>query len=338
MVTVNGANVGLDAGSVVDASGGSGGGEVFLGGGIQGKDETLTNSTSTVVEKGAIIRADALSDGTGGTVVAWADGDTMFAGEASARGVSGGGFVEISGKGSLEFDGTVDTTAMNGTAGTLLLDPTNFRVTTAASSANNVQNTALQTALASNNVVLSTQSAGGDAGWISVEADVNWNSGFSLTLLAEESIYFSRDLKNAGSGNLNLLAGWDSTNFPFATIGGSGTASSTPFAALPSGDVNMATAFANLPAFGNNNGSIVIGRSQSGASGNGVEIGSRAGATNAIGYGMELAGSNSTTNGYAHLGLIHTAGGTGPSGSIQVELGAGGLAVTGGNANGAYAQ
>jgi hypothetical protein len=64
-------------------------------------------------------------------VVVWADDSTRFAGHASARGGTSsgdGGLIETSGKRTLEFSGTADTSAANGRFGTLLLDPTDITI------------------------------------------------------------------------------------------------------------------------------------------------------------------------------------------------------------------
>ncbi len=73
-----------------------------------------------------MIRVDALQAGNGGQAIVWADGTTQFFGNISARGGSqsgSGGFVEVSGKQTLLFDGSVDLTAPAGQSGQLLLDP-----------------------------------------------------------------------------------------------------------------------------------------------------------------------------------------------------------------------
>ncbi len=109
----------------IDVSGQSGAGSVEIGGSFQG-DGPLPNAQRTYVGPDAEIRADALEDGDGGEVIVWADGQTVFAGEASARGGpegGDGGFVEVSGKEILNFVGMVDIAAPEGNAGTLLLDP-----------------------------------------------------------------------------------------------------------------------------------------------------------------------------------------------------------------------
>jgi len=70
--------------------------------------------------------ANALSSGNAGRVVVWADKVTWFQGRVEARGgpqAGDGGFVEVSGRKHLAFDGQVDVTATRGTAGSLLLDP-----------------------------------------------------------------------------------------------------------------------------------------------------------------------------------------------------------------------
>ena len=76
----------------------------------------------------------ALLRGNGGRVSIWADRSTRFLGSISARGglqVGDGGFVEVSGKDTLNFGGRVDLTATNGGLGTLLLDPTNILISNA---------------------------------------------------------------------------------------------------------------------------------------------------------------------------------------------------------------
>ena len=124
-VKVLGAEVVLEAGSRIDVAGDAGGGTALVGGGVQGGGG-LPRSSRTVIEAGAAVNADALTSGNGGTIVAWSDGDTRFAGALSARGGPGGGdggFVEVSGKRALSFAGAVDVAAPAGKGGLLLLDP-----------------------------------------------------------------------------------------------------------------------------------------------------------------------------------------------------------------------
>ncbi|MBD2005191.1 MULTISPECIES: CHAT domain-containing protein [Cyanophyceae] len=129
-VQVLGDKVGL-VGANINASGNSGGGTVLIGGDYQGKG-TVPNASRTYVSKDSAINADSKINGNGGRVIVWADDATEFHGNISARGGSNsgdGGFVEVSGKQGLSFAGKVDTSADKGSAGTLLLDPVNIRVT-----------------------------------------------------------------------------------------------------------------------------------------------------------------------------------------------------------------
>lgn len=124
-------HVKLGATALLDASGDLGGGEVLVGGGYQGHDARLTNAQTTDVQSGAQLRADALTQGGGGTVVVWSDGATRYAGSISAQGgaVGGnGGRAEVSGKQYLDFQGLVDLRAAQGKKGSLLLDPLNIVV------------------------------------------------------------------------------------------------------------------------------------------------------------------------------------------------------------------
>lgn len=124
-----GERVGLGDHAIIDASGTNGGGEIFIGGGFQGKD--LPAAKETYVSSLAKISADALEQGNGGRIIVWGDEANYFYGTLSAKGgLSGGngGFVEVSSPGYIDFQGTVSTFAPQGLIGTLLLDPTQITI------------------------------------------------------------------------------------------------------------------------------------------------------------------------------------------------------------------
>jgi filamentous hemagglutinin family protein len=131
-VNVLGDKVGL-FGAKIEASGPEGGGTVRIGGDYRGEG-TVPNARMTYADGKSSIDANATDAGNGGRVFVWADNTTAFLGSISARGVSAttsggvGGFVEVSGKQRLIFNGTVDTSGTNG-LGTLLLDPENILIT-----------------------------------------------------------------------------------------------------------------------------------------------------------------------------------------------------------------
>jgi filamentous hemagglutinin family protein len=131
-VQVLGQKVGLAGNSKIDVSGDAGGGTVLVGGDLQGKNPNVPNAQRTVVGRNATISADALSSGSGGKVIVWSDEATKYLGSISARGAGhhgSGGFVEVSGKSSLAFDGAVDVAAARGGAkGTVLLDPATITI------------------------------------------------------------------------------------------------------------------------------------------------------------------------------------------------------------------
>ena len=116
--------------ATIDVSAPTGGGTVLIGGDFQGKG-TVPHAKRTYVGDRVTIKADALTNGNGGKVIVWADEVTGFYGSISARGgvdSGNGGLVEVSGKEHLIFRGQVDTSAVNGLPGTLLLDPTNITI------------------------------------------------------------------------------------------------------------------------------------------------------------------------------------------------------------------
>jgi len=116
--------------SNINANGTNGGGTVLVGGEYQGQGE-VPNASNTFVNKNSLISANATENGDGGQVIIWADETTRFHGEISAQGGNqngDGGLVEVSGKQNLIFRGNVDTSAPEGSTGSLLLDPDNITI------------------------------------------------------------------------------------------------------------------------------------------------------------------------------------------------------------------
>jgi len=123
-VEVTGYDVLLGSKTNIDVSGDAGGGNIFVGGNAHGAGP-LPNANATVVLPGAQLIANAITHGNGGNVVVWSNQQTNYYGTIFARGGAqsgNGGQVEVSG-GNLGFYGNVDTSALNGNMGSLLLDP-----------------------------------------------------------------------------------------------------------------------------------------------------------------------------------------------------------------------
>jgi filamentous hemagglutinin family protein len=141
-IQILGNTITLSGTALLDASGATGGGKIFVGGDYQGganptnhyASEPLQNASTLRIDKGAVMNADATVKGDGGVVINWADGTTISSGAVSVRGgplAGNGGFVEISGKQNLGFDGTVNVGAVNGTPGIVLFDPAQIQITSA---------------------------------------------------------------------------------------------------------------------------------------------------------------------------------------------------------------
>lgn len=336
VVKVEGSDIAVGSEAKVDVSGQTGGGTVVIGGGFQGRDANVRNAENLTVAQGSVIVADAVEGGSGGVVVMWSDGDTLFEGDVSAHGVSKGGFVEISGKQNLAVGGTVDLAADSGISGTLLLDPTN--VTISAVGANAIGGSTISNVFLSNlldagtNVVISTNFGGAaEAGDIvigrttsQVEAAadrIEWyqdsagTPGGTLTLLAMGDIRFNTSVHSAGDGGINVVAGWDGVTGWDGLTGLNGLgqfvgyAQNTPVfdigAVLTTFADNMGTS-GNLAndAAGLRSGSVYIGSTNAQL---GVDVGSRRGAVNVAAHDLLLTGSTARTFGWAQLGF-HDSG------------------------------
>ena len=256
---------------VVDASGVSGGGSVLLGGDLRGGG-TLAHARTTDVQTGASIRADALVQGTGGSIVLWSDERTEFRGLLSARGAGSGagGSAEVSSHGVLGFEGNVDLRAVSGRSGELLLDPFNVTISTGADSNHNasftatgnssvINTTTLQTALASANVTVSTGSSGVQSGDITVANTLTWASGNTLTLTAARDVTLNAAVSATHGGGLTATAGRNvNVN---SNLTGSGAAFNVALQASPSaGAVSISNA-----TIATNGGTLTASATQSGA-------------------------------------------------------------------------
>lgn len=120
-IFVTGETVHLTDTADLDASGLLNGGRILLGGEYKGLGD-MRRASDTILEYGAQVRADGGSE-TGGTVIAWADGTTVFDGSISATGGVAGGFVETSGKMNLGVGPNAGVAL--GAGGQWLLDPRN---------------------------------------------------------------------------------------------------------------------------------------------------------------------------------------------------------------------
>ncbi|MDB5581077.1 MAG: filamentous hemagglutinin outer membrane protein, partial [Bradyrhizobium sp.] len=219
-IELTGANVKV-LGALIDASGATGGGTVLIGGDYQGKNPAIQNATTTYVGTDVVLKADATQSGDGGKIIVWSDNTTTFAGETSARGGAqggDGGFIEISGKGTLNYTGFADLMAAHGLTGTLLLDPSDIIIdggandTTLAggtftgnSNTSHLNVAVLNSALDAANVIV--DASGGSAagsGTITVNSAVIGANNHDLTLMAIGDIMLSGGI-NVGTGTLALV-------------------------------------------------------------------------------------------------------------------------------------
>ncbi len=237
-VVVQGQNILLDKGSSITATGSKGGGEVYIGGGWQGKDSSIRNADKVVMQDGARIDVSATQQGNGGTAVLWSESFTNFRGQISAKGGENGGNggqVETSSHGNLQAFGSVRASAKKGKAGNWLLDPLDITIVNGADNAvtetndtlsqpphtqftptatgSQVSNTSINDELnngTSVTVLTSSTTAGGNQnGNITVDADINKTNGTdaTLTLLADGNITVNKNITStAGKLNVNLAA------------------------------------------------------------------------------------------------------------------------------------
>ncbi|ENP2200695.1 filamentous hemagglutinin N-terminal domain-containing protein, partial [Salmonella enterica] len=232
-IVLEGENIHLAGGSVTSATGKTGGGTVYVGGGWQGRDSRIKNASAVVMDKGATVDVSATQRGDGGTAVLWSENYTAFHGTIRAKGgiqSGNGGQVETSSHDNLQAFGQVDA----GTGGGWLLDPTDVTIVGSGSTQNvsnasgvfspsasgaQILNSSIESQLNSGtNVTVITSNVATDdqSGNIAVNANIAKTAGgnASLTLKADGNITTSENvtiISSTGELGLNLLAGNTST-------------------------------------------------------------------------------------------------------------------------------
>jgi filamentous hemagglutinin family protein len=214
-VEVLGDRVALMDKAEIDASGTMAGGRILVGGDYQGKNPDVRNASVTYFGEDAVLRADATEVGAGGTAIIWADDTTRAYGRISARGGAqggNGGFVETSGKRFLDVGGI----EVNTGGGQWLLDPTDITVVHSGSPGGGtfaggifvngggttatINDFDINANLASNDITITTSSAGGGTGDIKFDASAgaggaiviaNTSGNRNLTLTADNDIIFT---------------------------------------------------------------------------------------------------------------------------------------------------
>ncbi len=259
-------NVTVASGAKINASGQAGGGLVAIGTTLKraagGPGVTSAHTAAKVtVAAGATIAANATGNGNGGRVTVLSTGSTEMDGLISATGGplgGNGGFVETSGHVlDVATTATVDVGALaaGGTMGTWLLDP--YDITIAGTNQNTgsitlggtttfsasgdpgtISAATLDSALGSDNVVVTTSGAGTiDTGNITVAAAVNWSSTNSLQLLADNNITVNAAITGT-SGSLTLTSG-KTTNTGTITVAAPISVNTFSATAGSSGAINL---------------------------------------------------------------------------------------------------
>ncbi|EIE5010492.1 filamentous hemagglutinin N-terminal domain-containing protein [Salmonella enterica] len=230
-ITLEGQNIHLAANSLTSATGKTGGGEIYVGGGWQGQNSGIKNASKVVMDQAAMVDVSATEAGNGGTAVLWSDDYTNFRGTILAKGGSlsgNGGRVETSSHNNLQAFGSVDASAYAGHGGEWLLDPTDVTIVGMGTDTNvthtqngdyiftptgngaKILNTSIENQLnKGTNVTIKTSgtNTSGQFGDITVNAGISKTKGgdATLTLSADRSILVNTNA--TGTGNITSTAG-----------------------------------------------------------------------------------------------------------------------------------
>ncbi|MCD6040161.1 MAG: hxuA 2, partial [Gammaproteobacteria bacterium] len=266
LIKVLGSHIFLDSPAIVNVNGDIGGGQIYIGGSGLTNPLSLQNAKNTFVALDTHLSADTITQGNGGKIIIWSNvptdpydsneihGSTFVGGFFSAKGgINGGdgGFIETSG-GVIDIDHVqgMDLSAPLGNTGTWLIDPSNVTISSGGNSnINFASGTYTPTTNTTSNInvatlnggsrlgsssitILATQTPGGNAGTITVDAPISWSNANSLTLTASSTVTLNSTITNTGTGSLTINANSGASPIIFntgsnVTTGGSQTYNGT---------------------------------------------------------------------------------------------------------------
>ncbi|MEM7062697.1 MAG: CHAT domain-containing protein [Cyanobacteria bacterium P01_B01_bin.77] len=241
--------------AIINADGIDQGGEIYIGGDYQGAG-ALPNATHTRIDQNTELRANALRHGDGGQIIVWADQATDFDGDAQVQGgVQGGngGFIEISGKSKLGFNGQFSLDAPYGESGTILFDPDTIRIVSGGTVADTATESILFPVVSATDRdlgILTLHAAtleswnGNDNIIFQANLDINIDLGGNNDLTFQPgtgSITFIADVNNNNTGAFSMTGAGDRINTSGRNISISG-----PLITLESINTQSATGAGNL--------------------------------------------------------------------------------------------
>lgn len=255
-INILGKRIIIESPAIINASGGTGGGTILIGGNAHGAGPQQ-NADYTFIGANTNILANAILRGDGGKIVIWSNVATQFYGNISVTGGAqggNGGWIETSSANYLDVNGgRVNALAHYGNPGTWLLDPTNIYIAlnqanataagmtgtdTSANSSTGVNpqtfagagavldslltTSNLTAALNTANVIVTTTNASGTGvGNITIVDPFSWSSANTLTLTAANNIGINGAITTGAAGSALILNATGNVT-QTAAIGGSG--------------------------------------------------------------------------------------------------------------------
>lgn len=179
----------------------------------------------------------------------------------------------------------------------------------------------------------------GSGGLSFVASNADYSGTGELNLFSVNNVTFVRGVQNSSTGDVNVVAGWNDEAGFAPTIGpDSGASTPAGHGALDLGfspPVSFTYDFtrilnagvANAARYGVNNGVVTVG-----AAANAASVGSSAGNSNVLGYGVLVTAGDSSDE-RAQIGYYGAS-----TGNIEVHAKAGGVALTAGSGNWTFAK
>jgi hypothetical protein len=152
---------------------------------------------------------------------------------------------------------------------------------------------------------------------------LSYTSAVAANVIATGDVDLRRGIQNAGSGDVNVIAGWNGLTGPLDFLD-----------VVPMRSFDVAAILADETAWGNEDARLTLGGGSQTAA---VAIGSAGGNTVALGHSIDLIASNVSPGARAQLGFSATPG-ISPTGDILARSKQGGIRLLGGSTATSSAQ